>query len=87
MAGAMCKANQRQSQARKRKAKQNYGYKRIRMHEIPLVCPSCKATKVVPSADAYRKGGNVCFKCSTEEKTVKYQFNVPKFPQVQLQKR
>lgn len=79
MAGSVSKANGRQSL--KRKAKNpNWGMKRVRVHEIPLIC-SCGKTAVVTSAQAYAAGGNPC-RCGK-----KFSFNTKAFPKPQIVKR
>lgn len=62
MAGSCSKANQKQSQKRKTKNKPNYNILVTRMKGIPVVCPACQCTRIVPSQDMYRVGGLVhCF--------------------------
>jgi hypothetical protein len=81
MAG-VSKANQRQSQ--KRKSSKNYGFKRVRLKEIPYVCPVCHNVVNLSSALAYKAGGNFCRKCSTDKIQVRLQ--VGKLPPPKLTK-
>jgi ribosomal protein S27E len=62
MAGQTSKANQRQSQRRRNNGKMKYTA--TRSHTIELQCGHCGHKKTVPSQDAYKKGGNMCWKCS-----------------------
>jgi len=62
MPAAMNKANQRQSQKRKKHPKA--GLRKIRMHFIPMICPRCGQNYDLSSAETYKKGGNICRRCA-----------------------
>ncbi len=63
MAG-VSKANQRQSQKRKRLSK--HQFRKVKMNAIPFVCSKCNQTGIYPTAIAYGKGGVKCPRCKTK---------------------
>jgi len=82
--GSMSKAQQRQQQKNKRGKK--WGFHRVRMNVIPVVCAVCGETRVFSSKEAYRKGGNWCVhqKLYPRPKYSRYSFDMGSFPKPQL---